>query len=56
VVAAMPDERMLAVATDDPDGDTNLDNELIHLEHLTRHLGMIEAIRGLQGLSGSATT
>jgi hypothetical protein len=56
VVAAMPDERMLAVATDDPDGDTNLDNALIYLEHLTRHLGMIEAIRGLQGLSGSATT
>jgi hypothetical protein len=25
------------------------------LEHLCRHLGMIEALRGVQGLSGTAT-
>lgn len=56
VVGAMPDEQMLEVAKGDKDGDTNLDNVQIYLEHLSRHLGMIEAIRGLQGLSGSATT
>lgn len=56
VVGAMPDELMLEVAKGDQDGDTNLDNVEIYFEHLSRHLGMIEAIRGLQGLSGSATT
>ena len=50
-----PDDLLLVVAKDDPDGDTTLDNVLIYLEHLSRHLGMIEAIRGLQGLTGSST-
>jgi hypothetical protein len=54
-IQLMPDALFLAVAKDDPDGDTQLDNELIYLEHLSRHLGMIEAIRGLQGLTGSST-
>lgn len=54
-IASIPDELMLKVAKDDPDGDTNLDNAVIYLEHLSRHLGMIESIRGLQGLSGSST-
>ena len=54
-IAAIPDELLLEVAADDPDGDTNLDNVLIYLEHLSRHLGMIESIRGLQGLVGSST-
>jgi hypothetical protein len=31
------------------------DNVIIYLEHLSRHLGMIESIRGLQGLAGSST-
>jgi hypothetical protein len=48
-------DQLLAVAKDDPDGDTNLDNVFIYLEHLSRHLGMIESIRGLQGLVGSST-
>ena len=51
----VPDELLLAVAKNDPDGDTQLDNVLIYLEHLSRHLGMIESIRGLQGLVGSST-
>ena len=55
VIAAIPDELLLEVDKDDPDGDTYLDNVLIYLEHLSRHLGMIEAITGLEGLSGSAT-
>jgi hypothetical protein len=54
-IESIPDEVMLAVAKDDPDGDTNLDNAFHYLAHLDRHLGMIEAIRGLQGMAGSAT-
>jgi hypothetical protein len=54
-VAAIPDELLLEAAKNDPDGDTNLDNVIIYLEHLSRHLGMIESIRGLQGLDGSST-
>jgi hypothetical protein len=54
-IELIPDGLLLAVAKDDPDGDTQLDNVLIYLEHLSRHLGMIESIRGLQGLVGSST-
>jgi hypothetical protein len=54
-IELIPDGLLLAVAKDDPDGDTQLDNVLIYHEHLSRHLGMIEAIRGLQGLTGSST-
>ncbi len=46
-IAFIPDDLFLAVAKGDPDGDTTLDNVLIYLEHLSRHLGMIESIRGL---------
>jgi hypothetical protein len=48
-IGLIPEGLLLAVAKDDPDGDTQLDNALIYLEHLSRHLGMIESIRGLQG-------
>jgi hypothetical protein len=54
-VALIPNDLLLAVAKDDPDGDTQLDNVLIYLEHLSRHLGMIESIKGLEGLAGSFT-
>jgi hypothetical protein len=54
-VELMPEDLLLAVAKDDKDGDTNADNVVIYLEHLSRHLGMIESIRGLQGLVGSST-
>src|SRR5882762_11315259 len=54
-IAGIPDGLLLEVAKGDPDGDTNLDNVIIYLEHLSRHLGMIESIRGLQGLNGSST-
>jgi len=52
-LALAPDDRLLAVAKDDPHGDSLLDNVLIYLEHLSRHLGMIESISGLKGLAGS---
>jgi len=54
-IELIPDDRLLSVAKDDPDGDSYADNILIYLEHLSRHLGMIESIRGLQGLVGSST-
>ena len=54
-IEAIPADRMIEVAKDDKDGDTYLDNILIYFEHLSRHLGMIEAIRGLHGGKGSAT-
>ena len=54
-IELIPDDLLLAVAKGDPDGDTRLDNVLIYLEHLSRHLGMIESIRGLQGVIGSST-
>ena len=47
-IELIPDDLLLRVAKDDPDGDTQLDNVLIYLEHLSRHLGMLESIRGLQ--------
>ncbi len=52
-ITLIPDELFLAVAKGDPDGDTTIDNVLIYLEHLSRHLGMIESIRGLQKAAGS---
>jgi hypothetical protein len=54
-IELIPDGLLLAAAKGDPDGDTQLDNVLIYLEHLSRHLGVIESIRGLLGLVGSST-
>jgi DinB superfamily len=48
-ITLIPDDQLLAAPKVDADGDTKLDNVLIYLEHLSRHLGMIEAIRGLEG-------
>jgi hypothetical protein len=53
-IELMPDDQLMAVPKVDPNGDTKLDNVLIYLEHLSRHLGMIESIRGLQGLVDSS--
>jgi DinB superfamily len=52
-IALILDDQLLAAPPVDPEGDTKFDNALIYLEHLSRHLGMIEAIRGLQGSAGS---
>jgi hypothetical protein len=40
---------------DDPDGDSYAHNIMLYLDHVQRHLGMIEALRGLQGTTGTAT-
>jgi hypothetical protein len=47
-ITLISDEQLLAAPSVDPDGDTKLDNVLIYLEHLGRHLGVIESIRALQ--------
>ena len=47
-ITLIPDDQLLAAPKVDPDGDTKIDNVLTYLEHLSRHLGMIEAMRGLQ--------
>jgi len=52
-IALASEDELLAVPKVDPDGDTRLDNVLVYQEHLSRHLGTIEAIRGLQGIGGS---
>jgi len=54
-IAAIPEDQLCAVPKGYPDGDTYLDHILSCHEHLNRHLGTIETIRGLQGLLGSAT-
>jgi len=54
-IQLMSDDQLLALPKVEPDGDTKLDNVLIYLEHLSRHLGMIESIRGLQKSVGSST-
>jgi hypothetical protein len=53
-ITLTPDDQLLAAPKVDPDGDTKLDNILIYFEHLSRHLGMIEAIQGLEGSVGSS--
>jgi DinB superfamily len=45
-ITLVPEDQLLAAPKVDPGGDTKLDNVLIYLEHLSRHLGMIESIRG----------
>jgi hypothetical protein len=54
-ITLVSDDQLMAAPKVDPGGDTKLDNVLIYLEHLSRHLGMIEAITGLQGALGSST-
>jgi hypothetical protein len=53
-ITFVTDDQLLAPPKVDPEGDTKLDNVLIYLEHLSRHLGMIESIRGLEGMVGSS--
>jgi len=47
-ITLIPDDELLTLAKDDPDGDTKLDNVLIYLEHLSPLLGLCESVRGLQ--------
>jgi hypothetical protein len=56
VLDALPDSRIFTPIPGDPDNDTYAHNTMIYLDHVQRHLGMIEALRGLQGTAGTATT
>jgi hypothetical protein len=51
------DDAGLAMQPDPRDGTQRSVQALLfmHLTHVNRHLGMIEAIKGLQGMHGSAT-
>jgi hypothetical protein len=55
VLSALSVASMFTVMADDPDGDTYAHNIMLYLDHVQRHLGMIEALRGLQGTIGTAT-
>jgi len=55
VLEAMPEANLFVVMPDDPDGDSYAHNVMLYLDHVQRHLGMIEALRGQQGTPGTAT-
>lgn len=55
ILKALPEARVFTPIADDPDNDTYAHNTMLYLDHVQRHLGMIEALRGLQGTAGTAT-
>jgi DinB superfamily len=55
LASSLPDDVLLSVMPGDPDRDSTGQNVMIYLEHVSRHLGMIEAMKGQQGLTGSST-
>ncbi len=55
-VAAVDDALFSAAGRDLLDRQTSIGGAILnHLLHVGRHLGMIEALRGIQGLRGTAT-
>jgi hypothetical protein len=55
VSASLTDELLLMELPGDPDHDSVGQNLVIYLEHVTRHLGTMEAMKGQLGLRGSVT-
>jgi len=55
VLQAVPEASLFAVVPGDPEGDSYGHNIMLYLDHVQRHLGMIEALRGQQGTPGTAT-
>lgn len=55
VINALPGARIFTAIPGDPDNDSYAHNTMLYLDHVQRHLGMIEALRGLQGTAGTAT-
>jgi uncharacterized damage-inducible protein DinB len=55
LTASLPDDILLTALPGDPDRDSTGQNLIIYMEHASRHLGMIEAMKGQLGLTGSAT-
>ncbi len=55
VASSLTDDVLFVPTPEDPDQDTFGQNLMYWLDHANRHLGMIEAMKGLQGLKGTAT-
>jgi uncharacterized damage-inducible protein DinB len=55
VCGSLTDEMLLSELPGDPDHDSVGQNLMLYLEHVNRHLGMMEAMKGQLGLIGSVT-
>jgi uncharacterized damage-inducible protein DinB len=55
VMGSLTDELILMELPRDPDHDSVGQNVMYYLDHVNRHLGMMEAMKGQLGLTGSAT-
>jgi DinB family protein len=55
VAGSLTDELILMESPRDPDHESVGQNVMYWIDHVNRHLGMMEAMKGQQGLSGSAT-
>ncbi len=53
--AVINEARIFTAIPGDPGNDTYAHNTMLYPDHVQRHLGMIEALRGLQGTAGTAT-
>jgi hypothetical protein len=55
ICGSLNDEQLLMELPGDPDHDSVGQNLMLYLEHVNRHLGMMEAMKGQLGLTGSVT-
>jgi hypothetical protein len=55
VCGSLTDDLLLMELAGDPDHDSTAQNLMYWLDHVNRHLGMMEAMKGQLGLRGSAT-
>ena len=55
VCSSLTDDVLLMELPGDPDHDSTGQNLMYWLDHVNRHLGMMEAMKGQLGLTGSAT-
>jgi uncharacterized damage-inducible protein DinB len=55
VTGSLTDELLLMESPRDPDHESVGQNVMYWIDHVNRHLGMMEAMKGQLGLTGSAT-
>ena len=55
VTGSLTDELLLMESPRDPDHESVGQNVMYWIDHVSRHLGMMEAMKGQLGLTGSAT-
>ena len=55
VTGSLTDELILMESPRDPDHESVGQNAMYWIDHVNRHLGMMEAMKGQLGLTGSAT-